>query len=74
MLAVDGFNLFPNPCKGQVNIVGGSGSYRIANVMGQVLMTGTIQGDSQQVNVGRLSKGMYFVTINGVTKKLIVYN
>ena len=74
MLAVDGFNLFPNPCKGQVNIVGGSGEYRIANVMGQVLMTGAIQGDSQQVNVGRLSKGMYFVTINGVTKKLIVRN
>ena len=74
MLAADGFKVFPNPCKGQVNIVGGSGTYRISNVMGQVLMTGTIDGDSQQVDVSRLSKGMYFVTIKGVTKKLIVYN
>lgn len=74
MLAVDGFRVFPNPATGIVNIVGGSGEYRIANVMGQVLMTGTIQGECQQIDLSCLPAGMYFVTINGVTKKFIVRN
>ena len=73
-LADGGFRVFPNPASGTVNIVGGSGLYRIANVMGQTLMTGTVDGDSQQVDVSRLPAGMYFVTVNGVTKKIIVRN
>ena len=72
MLVTDGFSLFPNPCKDQVNIVGGSGEYRIANVMGQVLMTGTIQGERQQIDVSRLPAGLYFITVGEVTKKLVV--
>ena len=71
-LADGGFRLFPNPTQETVNIVGGSGAYRITNVMGQVLMTGTIYGDSQQVDVSSLPGGMYFVIINGVSKKLVV--
>ena len=66
------FHVFPNPTKGMVNVVGGCGEYRIANVMGQVLMTGFISGESQQVDVSRLPAGLYFVTVNGVTKKIII--
>ena len=67
------FNVYPNPASGMITIVG-CGDYRISNVMGQVLMSGVINGESQQVDVNRLSSGMYFVTINGVTKKLIIRN
>ena len=69
-----GFRLFPNPTQGMVHIVGGSGAYRITNVMGQVLLAGTIQDESQQIDLSRLPAGMFFVTINGVTKKIIVRN
>lgn len=66
------FHVFPNPAKGMVNVVGGCGEYRIANVMGQVLMTGFISGESQQVDVSRLPAGLYFITVGEVTKKLVV--
>ena len=68
----EGFRVFPNPARGRVNIVGGSGEYRIANVMGQVLMTGSIQGDTQQVDISQLPSGVYFITVGEVTRKLVV--
>ena len=71
-LASEGFRVFPNPTNGLITIVGGSGEYRIANVLGQVLMTGSMQGDSQQVNVSQLPAGMYFITLGESTRKLLV--
>ena len=68
----EGYWIFPNPCKDQVNLVGGSGEYRIANVMGQTLMTGTIHGEHQRLDVNRLPAGMYFITVGEVTRKLVV--
>lgn len=68
----EGYWIFPNPCKDQVNLVGGSGEYRIANVMGQILMTGTIHGEHQRLDVNRLPAGMYFITVGEVTRKLVV--
>ena len=71
-LADGGFHVYPNPTSGMVNIVGTSGSYRISNVMGQVLMTGTIQGEHQQLDLNRLPAGMYFITVGERTRKLVV--
>ena len=71
-LASEGFRVFPNPTNGMVTIVGGQNEYRIANVMGQVLMTGALHGDFQQVDVSGLPAGLYFITINHQTRKLLV--
>ena len=67
-----GFRLFPNPTQGTVHIVGGSGAYRITNVMGQVLMAGTIQDESQQIDLSCLPSGMYFISVGEATRKLVV--
>lgn len=68
----EGFELYPNPANAFVTLVGGHGEYRIANVMGQVLMTGVLGGASQQINVNKLPSGLYFITVGEVTRKLVV--
>lgn len=67
-----GFRVFPNPADRMVNIVGGSGAYRIANVMGQTLRTGLITSDHQQVDISSLSSGIYFITVGDQTRKMLV--
>lgn len=70
--ASEGFSVYPNPTEGMITIVGGCGEYRIINVMGQILRTGLITSDLQQIDISRLPAGMYFVTIGKTTKKLVV--
>ena len=70
--ASEGFSMYPNPADGMITIVGGCGEYRITNVMGQILRTGLINSDLQQIDISRLPAGMYFVTIEKTTKKLMV--
>ena len=70
--ASEGFSVYPNPADGMITIVGGYGEYRITNIMGQVLMTGVLNGELQQINVGGLPSGMYFITVEKSTKKLVV--
>lgn len=45
--------------------------FRIYNVMGQVLMTGTVDADSQQVNVSTLPAGVYYITLAGESFKFV---
>jgi hypothetical protein len=47
-------------------------TYRIANLMGQTLLTGQIIGQTQQIDVSNLPKGMYFITFAGETQKFVV--
>jgi hypothetical protein len=70
--ASEGFSMYPNPADGMITIVGGCGEYRITNVMGQILRTGLITSDLQQIDISRLPAGMYFVTVEKTTKKLMV--
>lgn len=69
--ASEGFSMYPNPADGMITIVGGCGEYRITNVMGQILRTGLINSDLQQIDISRLPAGMYFVTVGEVTRKLV---
>ena len=73
--ADNGFKIYPNPTHGVITIEtrhATSLSYRISNMLGQTLMTGTIHGESQQVDVSRLPAGLYFITLGEVTKKVVV--
>ena len=49
-----------------------SQTYRITNLMGQTLMTGTLSAETQQIDVSNLTQGMCFITFAGVTKKFIL--
>ena len=47
-------------------------TYRINNLMGQTLLQGTINADTQRIHIEKLSAGLYFITIGKVTKKFEV--
>ena len=71
----DGFRVFPNPTHGMITIETRhvtSLPYRISNMLGQTLMTGMIHDETQQVDVSGLPRGMYFVTVGDITKKMVV--
>ena len=47
-------------------------TYRITNLMGQTLMSGTITAETQQIDVSNLPQGMYFIIFAGETRKFVV--
>lgn len=66
-----GFRVFPNPTQGLLTVIRvgaedatASYEYSIVNVMGQILMTGVIQGASQEIDICRLPSGLYFLNVN----------
>jgi len=73
----DDIMVYPNPTHGILFvetrfIASQTNTYRITNTMGQTLMTGQITGETQQIDVSTLPKGMYFIDIDGVTQKFVV--
>ena len=68
--------VYPNPTNGILYVglshCGSRPEYRITNVMGQTLMTGSIASDTQQIDVSKLPEGMYFITIGNATCKFVV--
>ena len=72
------FAVYPNPTDGVLFVETRHGTslqdqtYRITNLMGQTILTGQIIAETQQIDVSALPQGLYFITINEVTKKLII--
>lgn len=67
----EGFLVYPNPSDGTITVSGHQfDAYRITNVMGQTVMSGTIDGTS--LNLSALPAGMYFIIIGNKIQKLIV--
>ena len=71
------FNVYPNPTNG-VLFVETHGraalptlTYRISNLMGQIVLTGNITAENQQIDVSVLPEGMYFITVAGATRKFV---
>ncbi|MBO7073926.1 MAG: leucine-rich repeat domain-containing protein [Bacteroidales bacterium] len=72
------FEVYPNPTNGIITIVGTWRSasthgieYTITNICGQTVMNGLISSDNQQINLGNLENGMYFIKIGDETVKII---
>ncbi len=70
--------VYPNPTNG-ILVVETHGraslqaeTYRISNLMGQTLMTGSIHEETQQIDVTDLPQGMYFISIGDQTRKFVV--
>ena len=74
----DVFAVYPNPTDGVLFVETRHGTslptqtYRITNLMGQILMTGQITAEPQQINVSDLPQGMYFISVGDVTQKFVV--
>ena len=47
-------------------------TYRITNLMGQVLLQGNLNAENQQIDIKSLPAGMYFITIGEMTQKFVV--
>lgn len=82
---VPDFRIYPNPAKGLVTVETihaqspqGQMEYRLTNAMGQTLMTGQIAGRdgactvSTTIDVSRLPQGLYFISIGGAIRKVVV--
>ena len=61
------FKIYPNPAKRFV-IIEGSGTMTVTNALGQTIMTKEIEGKEKF----ELPQGMYFVTLGGETRKIVV--
>ena len=70
--------VYPNPTNGVLFVeTHGRASlpdqtYRITNLMGQIVLSGNIKAENQQINVSSLPQGMYFITFAGATRKFVV--
>lgn len=74
----DGFSVYPNPAKEQLNIFTGkmgAVSYQIINAAGKVWKTGNLSSNQGKVNVSDLRAGFYFLKAtdgeNTVIKKVV---
>ena len=72
--------VFPNPTEGLLHLSMGQGNgfeYRIHNLLGQLVLSGSSEGESTAVDLSACQKGIYFVTLlqGGTTRveKIIVY-
>ena len=61
------FRIYPNPAQGRVTVEG-SGKMIVTNTLGQTIMTREIDGKTTI----ELPQGMYFVKMNGTTRKVVV--
>ena len=61
------FTVYPNPAKDRVTIEG-MGTAIITNALGQTILTKEIDGKATI----ELPRGLYFVKMNGVTRKIVV--
>ena len=61
------FNIYPNPSNGQFTVEG-NGIMTITNTLGQVVF----RNEVIERETVTLEKGIYFISINGMSKKLVV--
>lgn len=65
-----GLIVYPNPSSGVLFVENGQGEYRIVNLLGQTVMSGTLKG--QPIDISTLSNGFYLFKYNHSTMKIIV--
>jgi hypothetical protein len=74
------FAVYPNPTNGVLfvetqnfaSLPGQTATYRITNVLGQTVLSGNINAETQPINIKELPSGMYFITVDEQTVKFVV--
>ena len=67
-------HVYPNPTNGELQVSGyglQEGDYSIFNMIGQLAIQGTLQGETTTINVGSLPSGMYFLKIGAKAVKFV---
>lgn len=67
------FRIYPNPAKGCINVetTEENANYEIVNIMGQTVLSGSLNG-AKQISLDGLSDGMYFIKVGQKTEKFVV--
>jgi hypothetical protein len=73
----DSFVVYPNPTTGILTIHHSAffihhSEFRITNLIGQTLLQGSINAETQQIDIANLPAGMYFISLGEQTVKFIV--
>ena len=63
------FSIYPNPATTTIKVTG-EGNAVISNILGQSVKSASVNG-AAEINVSDLESGVYFINMNGVTKKFI---
>ena len=71
------FAIYPNPTNSVLTIQHSAfnisnSSFRITNLMGQTVQTGSLNAETQQIDVSALPQGMYFISVGEMTRKFVV--
>ena len=71
------FTIYPNPTNGILTILHSEfrilhSTFHITNLMGQTVQTGSLNAETQQIDVSDLPQGMYFITVGEETRKFVV--
>ena len=73
-----GFAVYPNPANNILFVETRRATslqnptYRITNVLGQTVLSGNINTETQQIDIKELPSGMYFINVGGQTVKFVV--
>ena len=67
------FRIYPNPAKGCINVetTEENANYEIVNIMGQTVLSGSLNG-AKQISLDGLSDGMYFIKVGRQMVKFVV--
>lgn len=63
-LAINEFNVFPNPSTGYVNLNGQTGNVTIMSIEGKVVKTATINSANTQIDISDLTNGVYIIQVS----------
>ena len=67
------FTIYPNPTNGLLVVLSKNAKeYRITNLLGQTVKSGSITAEPQQIDIHDLTEGLYFITVGEQTQKIIV--
>ncbi len=71
--------VYPNPTHGVLVVetrratsLPAANEYHITNLMGQTVQTGSLNAETQQIDVSSLPQGMYFISVGDMTQKFVV--
>ena len=74
----EGFVVYPNPTNDvlfvETQCIASlpDPTYRITDLMGQTVLSGCINAETQQIDIKKLPSGMYFITVGEQTVKFVV--
>jgi hypothetical protein len=68
------FLVYPNPAKEMINILFAEIPYelKLSDYTGRVILQKTIFTSGQPIHLPGLQSGIYFISINGITQKLVI--